>query len=98
MIFMVRTWYPGDKAKEVIEMVKQAPKMPDFIKKWQMFGTADGSKGYKVYNLIFVEDKGADKAGIFIAKMMQHFTENVEGYNWKIELVMGMRDSMKALL
>ena len=98
MIFMVRTWYPGDKAKDIIGLVQKAPKMPDFIKKWQMFGTADGSKGYKVYNLIYVEEKAADEAAIFIGKMMQHYVENVEGYNWKIELVMGMKDSMKVLL
>jgi len=95
---MLKAWYPGDKAKDVIEVVKQAPKMPDFIKKWQMFGTANGKNGYKVYNLIFVKDGVSDEAAIFIAKMQQHFTENVDGYSWKIEPVMGMKDSMKAIL
>ena len=98
MIFMLRAWYPGNKAKEVMEAMKQAPKMPDFIKKWQIFGTADGSKGYKVYNLIYVKENVSDEAGIFITKMQQHFTENVEGYTWKIEPVMGMKDSMKVML
>ena len=98
MIFMVTTWYPGDKAKKLIEAFKQAPKVPDFIKKWQIFGASDGSKGYKAYNIIYVEEKASDEAAIFITKMQQYYTENVEGYAWKIEPVMGMKDSMKALL
>jgi len=98
MIFMLTAWYPGNKAKEVMEAMKKAPKMPDFIKKWQIFGAADGSKGYKVYNLIYVEEKASDEASIFITKMQHYFIENVEGYTWKIEPVMGMKDSMKAML
>lgn len=98
MIYMVIAWYPSDQAKNIIEVTKKAPKLPDYIKKWQIYGTADGRKGYKIYNLIFVKDGVSDEAAIFIAKMQQYFVENINGYQWKIEPVMGMKDSMKVFL
>ena len=32
MIFMVRTWYPGDKVKEILGLVKKAPKCQILLK------------------------------------------------------------------
>ena len=98
LIYMLTGWYPCNKAKNIMEATKSIPKVPSFIKKWQIFGTADGNNGYKTYNLIFIEENVSDEAAIFITKLQQHYVENVEGYTWKIEPVMSMKDSMKAML
>jgi len=95
---MVTVWYPCDQAKNVIEATKKAPKLPDYIKKWLLYGTPDGNNGYKVYNLIYVKEGISDEAVIFIGKMQQYFIENINGYHWKAELVLGMKDSMKLFL
>ena len=97
MIYMVTAWYPCDKIKTLMAAFKKAPKLPNYIKKWQTFGAADGNIGYKGYNLIFVEEKASDEAAIFIAKMQQHFVENVQGYMWKIEVLMSVKDALKVL-
>ncbi|MEJ2279185.1 MAG: hypothetical protein P8Y70_15785 [Candidatus Lokiarchaeota archaeon] len=92
---MVTCWYPAKNGKKVPEVMKTAPKLPEYIKKWQLFGTTDGKNGFKVYNLIMIEKGKSDEALIFIAKMQQHFITNVEGYTWKIEPLMSVKDSMK---
>jgi len=92
---MLTAWYPGNKARDLMEIFKKAPKLPSYIKKWQVFASADGSNGIKVYNIIFVEEKASDEASIFIAKTQQLYIDNIEGYTWKIEPVMSMRDTMK---
>lgn len=97
MIYMLTAWYPPKDANAVLDAMKSVPKLPDYIKKWQIFGTAEGEMGIKVYNLIMVEKGKSDEAAIFIVKMQQHFVDNVEGYKYKIEVLMGVKDSMKVL-
>jgi hypothetical protein len=96
MIFMLTAWYPYPKAKEVIEKTIGGPQLPDYIKKWQIFGTPDGDNGTKVYNLIMVEKNKADEALIFITKLQNEFT-NIDGYVWKIEPCLGVQDALKVL-
>jgi hypothetical protein len=96
MIFMVTVWYPYPKTKEVVEKTIGAPQLPDYIKKWQTFGTPDGNNGTKAYNLIMVEKTKADEALIFITKLLNEFT-NIDGYVWKIEPCMGVQDALKVL-
>ena len=93
---MLTAWYPFSKTKEVVEKTIGAPQLPDYIKKWQTFGTPDGNNGTKAYNLIMVEKAKADEALIFITKLQNEFT-NIDGYVWKIEPCMGVQDALKVL-
>ena len=94
---MLTAWYPFYKAKEVGKKVLSLGKIPDFIKKWQVFGTADGGKGLKAYNLVMVEKGNVDEAAMFIVKMQQSFSADIEGYVWKIETCLGVKDAFQAL-
>jgi hypothetical protein len=95
MIFMVTNWYPFHKADEVVKIQQKVPQQfPAYIKKWQLFGTADGNQGLKGYGLVYTDPEKVDEAGIYIAKVMSLFTE-VEGYTWKIEALFGMSDMRK---
>lgn len=96
MIFMLTAWYPYPKTKEVMEKTISAPQLPDYIKKWQIFGTPDGNNGTKVYNLIMVEKNKADEALIYITKLQNEFTD-IDGYVWKIEPCLGVQDGLKVL-
>ena len=96
MIFMLTAWYPYPKTKEVVEKTVSAPQLPDYVKKWQIFGTPDGNNGMKVYNLIMVEKDKTDEALIFISKLQSEFTD-IDGYVWKIEPCLGVQDALKVL-
>ncbi|MFW9789069.1 MAG: hypothetical protein ACFFE2_07890 [Candidatus Thorarchaeota archaeon] len=93
---MLTVWYPNPKTKEVTKRTIGAPQLPDYIKKWQVFGTPDGKNGTKVYNLIMVEKNKSDEALIYITKLLNEFTD-IDGYVWKIEPCMGVQDALKAL-
>ena len=95
MIFMVTNWYPFHKADEVAKIQQKMPQQfPPYIKKWQLFGTADGRKGLKGYGIVYTDPEKVDEAGIYIAKIMSLFSE-VEGYTWKVEPLMSMKDMLK---
>ena len=97
MIFMVTNWYPFHKDMEVTKILQKVPKQfPPYIKKWQMFGTADGRKGLKGVAIVYTDPEKVDEAGIYISKVMSLFNE-VEGYTWKVEPLMGMKDIQKML-
>jgi hypothetical protein len=92
---MVTNWYPFHKAEEVAKVQQKVPqKFPSFIKKWQLFGTADGKRGIKGVGIVYTDPEKVDEAGIYIAKVMSLFSE-VEGYTWKVEPMMSMRDIQK---
>ncbi|MFX1340302.1 MAG: hypothetical protein ACFFDK_16960 [Promethearchaeota archaeon] len=93
---MMTVWYPFNKAPEVAKKVLSFPKLPSSIKKWQIFATADGKKGIKGYNLIMTEGD-QEEAAKFIVKSMQPFTRDIEGYVWKLETVVGVRDALEVL-
>ena len=95
MIFMVTNWYPFHKGDEVAKIQQKLPQQnPPYIKKWQLFGTADGKKGFKVIGIVYTDPEKVDEATIYIAKIQSLFAE-VEGYTWKIEPLMGMKDMQK---
>ena len=94
---MLTAWYPYKEAKNIVKAMNTAPKMPDYINKWQTFATADGKKGIKVYNVIMVKEGKSDEAAIYLTKTQTHFIDEVEGYTYKVEPVMGVKDSLKAL-
>ena len=95
MIFMVTNWYPFHKGDEVFKIQQKVPQqLPPYIKKWQMFGTADGKRGLKAVSIVYTDPEKVDEAGIYIGKIMSLFSE-VEGYTWKIEPMMGMKDIQK---
>ena len=93
--FIVTNWYPFHKVDEVAKIQQKVPQQfPPYIKKWQLFGTADGKRGLKGYGIVYTDPEKVDEAGIYIAKIMSLFTE-VEGYNWKVEPLMSMSDAQK---
>jgi len=94
---MLTAWYPFQAANDMIKAMSNAPKIPDFIKKWHTFATPDAEKGIKVYNLIMVNEKVSDDAVIAIGKIQSYFTNAIKGYSWKVETCAGMKDSLKML-
>ncbi len=94
---MVTQLYPLNKANEMADKYLQVIKapVPSYIKKWQTFTTFEGECA-KVYNLIMVEKGNADEATIYITKTLTTFSD-IEGYSVKYEVVMGARDSFKAI-
>ncbi|NHJ20737.1 MAG: hypothetical protein EAX91_07345 [Candidatus Lokiarchaeota archaeon] len=95
MIFMVTNWYPFHKEEEVAKIQLKVPQQfPPYIKKWQLFGTADGRRGLKGYGIVYTDPEKVDEAGRYITKVMSLFNE-VEGYTWKVEPLMGMKDFQK---
>ena len=95
MIFMVTNWYPFHKVDEVFKIQQKVPQQfPPYIKKWQLFGTADGNQGLKGIGIVYADPEKGDEAVIYIAKIMSLFAE-VEGYTWKVEPLMSMKDMLK---
>ena len=94
---MVTQWYPLKKNNEAADKYLQVIKapVPSYLKKWQTFTTMEG-ECVKVYNLIMVEKGNADEAAIYLTKTLAPFSE-IEGYSIKLEVVMGARDSFKAV-
>ena len=91
---MVTLWAPFTKMEEVAKVATKITKLPPYVKKWQILNTADGKKGGKSYNILYVDDNNIAEAGLWIAKAMSLFYD-IEGFSWKIELVMSQRDAVK---
>ena len=98
MIFMVTIWYPSDKVKIVADKFVKASKepLPDYIKRVQIYMTPDGPKGMKSYQVYMSEKGKGDEALFYINKILVPFM-GIEGYEWKIENLMGVKDSFKLL-
>ncbi len=96
MIYMITQWYPSDKYKEVMEKFLKSSnqKLPDYIKKWQVFGTPDGTNGIKSYQLVMVERGKVDEANIYLSKMLLPYYD-IAGWQYKIEPLRGMSDFNK---
>ena len=94
---MVTAWYPYQSANDVIKAMSNAPKVPDFIKKWHTFATTDAEKGVKVYNLIMLDENVSDDAVIAIGKIQNYYTNEIKGYSYKTEICVGVKDSLKML-
>ncbi|MFX0186563.1 MAG: hypothetical protein ACFE8A_02385 [Candidatus Hodarchaeota archaeon] len=92
---MVTVTYPSHKAMEAAKKFKRMD-LPDFIKKWQIFTTSSGTQGIKNYQLIFCEKGKGDDALLYIYKNFAPFIE-IEGFEIKIEVLMGVKDSMSIL-
>ena len=91
-------WFPVHKTQELSELFfKQvALGLPPFIKKWQVFFGQDGPKGGKAYHLIIVERGKVDEGYKLIHKMNQPMSE-IEGWNCKIEPLLGMKDAAELM-
>ena len=92
---MVTTTVPSHKAMEVAKKFKRVD-LPDFIKKWQIFTTSDGTQGIKSYQLIFCEKGKGDDALLYIYKSFAEYIK-IEGYDINIEILMGVKDSMSII-
>ncbi|MFX0081306.1 MAG: hypothetical protein ACFE94_06090 [Candidatus Hodarchaeota archaeon] len=96
-IFMLTSWFPFNKAIEVGNLVTKYTKLPDYITKWRTFSTADGPEGMKVYNLIYVKDDKIVEAELYVARLMREFTDGINGYTYKVEVVLSGTDTRKSL-
>ena len=92
---MLTTWYPFNKAQEVINIASKYTTFPDFITKWRNFGTADGKEGLKGYNLIYIKDDKVAEAIAYISRLQQEFTDKIDGYSFKVETLLSMSDFQK---
>lgn len=95
-IYMLTVWTPYNSTEKMLKLNLKFAKMPSFIKKWLVFSTADGKKGIKVYNIIYVEKGKVDEAVLYITKVQQEYTE-IDGYVYKLEPVLGMTDLQKLI-
>ncbi len=95
VVYMLTVWYPFNKAQEVNNIASKYTTFPEFITKWRIFGTAAGNKGAKAYNLLYVQDDKITDAIAYIARLQQEFTDNVDGYVYKVELLLSMSDLQK---
>ena len=91
---MLTMWFPFNKTEEVAKVASKITKLPPYIKKWQILTAADGTKGGKSYNIIYVDDNNIAEAQLYLAKAMSLFN-NIEGFAWKVEPVMSQRDTVK---
>lgn len=96
-IFMLTSWIPFNKAIEAGNLATKFAKLPDYITKWRSFSTADGNEGLKIYNLIYVKDDKIVDAELYIARLMQEFTNGIDRYTYKVEVVLSGSDTRKSL-
>ena len=97
MIIMLTAWYPIDQMGAIIEAFKNIPKIPDFVLKWNTYATPDGNNGAKVYNLIYIKEGVSDDAILAIGKIQNHFVQHIKNYNYKVEIVVARKDTLKIL-
>ena len=93
-IFMLIMWFPLTVANKAAEITAKITKLPPYITKWQRLTTPDGQNGAKVYNIIYVDDNNIPEAGLYVSKLASMYYE-IEGFCWKIESVMSIRDMAK---
>ena len=95
MIFMLTVWYPPTQSTAVAGIYMERPREIPFIRKWQVFNTSGGKKGNKQYHLIMSERGEGQQALIEINKYMLPLANEIKGLRTKIEVLMGVTDSMK---
>lgn len=93
---MITVQHPFNKIEEVTKIAMRYTKFPEYIIKWRVFSTADGKKGVKSYNLVYVEDANIAEAEIYMVKLQQEFTQ-IDGYVYKVESLLSMSDYQKVL-
>jgi len=93
---MLTIWSPTHTRAECGKLFLETSKnpLPDFIKKWLIFGVVDGKDGMKAYELIYVERGKSDEFLSFITKSLVPFTK-IKGYTWKLEPLMTVKDLAK---
>jgi len=91
---MLTMWFPLHELDEANKITAKITKNPPYITKWQRLAAADGRKGAKVYNIIYVDDSKNAEAGLYVAKLTSMYYD-IEGFAWKMEPVMSIRDALK---
>ena len=90
-------WFPVHKTQELSELFfKEVSKgLPPFMK-WQVYFGQDGPKGGKAYHIIKIDKGKVDEGYKLIHKMNQPMSE-IEGWNCKIEPILGMKDAAELM-
>ncbi len=96
MILNFILWYPSSMAKDLLDIAKKMPKMPSYVKKWQILQTGEGKMGMKQYNIIHIEKNHGDDAIVEISNMMRPFVDHKD-IEAKIEVLISARDAMKIM-
>ncbi|MFW9780432.1 MAG: hypothetical protein ACFFE8_16445 [Candidatus Heimdallarchaeota archaeon] len=94
MIFLLTVWFPPNQSITVAKIYIERPREIPYIRKWQAFNTSGGKRGHKQYHLIMADRGKGDEALIEINKYMMPLTNKIEGLRTKIEVLMGVTDSM----
>jgi len=91
---LITAIYPPSKAVELakIWLSGKQPKYPDFIKRVHQFVTADFKS--KAYSLYECEDDKIVEGMKAIGARYVHYA-SIEGYEYKVELLMESKDAMK---
>ena len=94
---MITAWFPFNKMIEVGNIAAKFTKIPDYITKWRTYSTADGNKGMKIYNVVYVKDDKIVEAELYMVRLYQEFVTGIDGYTYKAEIVFSGSDTQKAL-
>jgi len=94
-VLMITTWYPIHKGLEVGKMFLKQPREIPFVSKWRVFNTPAGNKGMKQYHLIYTERGKLEEASMELYKYFTPFGLRIEGFNMKVETLIGVSDSYK---
>ena len=94
MILLITFYYASHVAEKLAEIVPKLGKMPDYVKRWQVFHATSGSTGFKQLNIVYIEKGHGDDAMVEVPRMLKPIwgRDDVEP---QIEVLVGVKDTMK---
>lgn len=95
-VLMITTWYPSHKVAEMAKSYLKQPREVQNVTKWRVFNCAAGKDGIKQYHLIYTERGKLEEAIEGLTKYFFPFGQ-IEGFNLKMETLMGVKDSYKLI-
>ncbi|MFX0142231.1 MAG: hypothetical protein ACFFDN_51810 [Candidatus Hodarchaeota archaeon] len=95
---MVTIWVPNHKGVDMAKLyLKQSRDLPPHVTKWRVFNTPGGLDGAKQYHIIYTERGKLEEAGEEITKYFMPFANEIEGFCWQVESLMGVSDTYKMM-
>jgi hypothetical protein len=96
-IFMVTVWVPNHKGVEMAKLYLKQPREIPYVTKWRVFNTTGGLDGAKQYHIIYTERGKAEEAAEGVMKYFMPFSNEIEGFHWQVESLMGVSDTYKMM-
>jgi hypothetical protein len=97
MIYLFTVWMPPNKQIEAAKIYLELPREVPHIRKWRVFNTTGGKDGNKQYHLVYTEKGKGDEALQALVSYFMPLTTKIEGIRTRVEVLMGVTDSYKAL-